>query len=274
VKRIPLARVIGLGVLSVGALIMIFPTLWMLLISLHEYPERYRTLIELIVQPWTLRNYIDTFTTDNFGRYIANSLLVASSVTIANVISCFLVAYGLARKKVRGKSLLVGSVIGMLALPPHVLMIPLYRMMSTFGWINSYAALIVPWCVTPFGIFFLYQYLQSLPTSLEDAARLDGASERIILVRVVAPIARPALTVLAIYTFLANWNSFLFPFLLTNDETHRTLPVALAFYIGKQSIDWGHIMAGASLAALPVIVIFALFQRTIITALTAGALKG
>jgi multiple sugar transport system permease protein len=267
-------RILGLAILIVGAFVMIFPTVWMLMVSFHEYPERFRTVTELIKEPWTLRNYLDALTTDNFGRFFANSLLVATAVTAGNVIGCFLVAYGLARKQMRGRAVLWGSVIGMLALPPHVLMIPLYRMMSAIGWINTYAALIVPWCVTPFGIFFLHQYLQSLPSSLEDAARLDGASEGAVLFRVVAPLARPALVVLAIYTFLANWNSFLFPFLLTNDEAHRTLPVALAFYMGKQSIDWGHIMAGASLAAMPVVIIFLLFQRTIIAALTAGALKG
>jgi len=108
---------------------------------------------------------------------------------------------------------------------------------------------------------------------MEDAARIDGAGEWYILWRIVAPLCRPVLTVLAIYTFLSNWNSFLFPFLFTNDEAHRTLPVGLAFYLGKQSIDWGHLMAGASIAAAPILLLFVVFQRRIIEGLTAGALK-
>jgi len=272
--RRSLVRVIQHAVLIAGAVVMVFPMIWMVVVSLHENPERYRTIGALICAPPTLQNYWDALTSDQFGVYFFNSLFVAVAVTLGNLVFCFFVAYGLARKRLRGKAMIWASVVGMLALPPHVLMIPLYRMMVQLGWINSYAALILPWMVTPFGIFFLHQYLQSLPVELEDAARLDGAREHIVLLHVVAPLARPALVVLAVYTFLANWNSFLFPFLLTNDQSHRTLPVALAFYVGKQSIDWGHLMAGASIAALPVLVLFLLFQRTIITALTAGALKG
>jgi multiple sugar transport system permease protein len=152
-------------------------------------------------------------------------------------------------------------------------MIPLYRMMVNFGWINTYWALIVPWLVTPFGIFLVRQYVVGLPRDVEDAARIDGAGEWYILFRIVAPLCKPVLTVLAIFTFLNNWNSFLFPFLFTNDESHRTLPVGLAFYLGKQSIDWGHLMAGASMSALPILLLFVFFQRQIIQGLTAGALK-
>lgn len=269
-----LIRAVQSALLLSGALVMVFPMVWMVIISLHDTPERYRNLLALVAAPWTLQNYWDALTSDRFGLYFANSLLVAAAVTVGNLVFCFLVAYSLARKQLRGKTFLWATIVGMLALPSHLLLIPLYRMMVTIGWINTYAALIVPWMVTPFGIFFLHQYLQSLPAELEDAARLDGAGEMAVLTRVVAPLARPALVVLGVYTFLANWNSFLFPFLLTNDETHRTLPVALAFYLGKQSIDWGHLMAGASIAALPILIVFVLFQRTIITALTAGALKG
>lgn len=265
---------VSLLILIAGAVVMIFPMLWMIMLSLHKNPERYRSLVELTVHPWTLSNYADALATDNFGRYFLNSLGIAIVVTLSNVIFCFVAAYGLARKRIWMKRLVWASVIGMLAVPPHILMIPLYQMMSAIGWINTYAALIVPWVITPFGIFFVHQYLQVLPIDVEDAARLDGAREGTIMVKIVAPLARPALVVLGLYTFLANWNSFLFPFLLTNDEMHRTLPVALAFYMGKQSIDWGHLMAGASIAALPVIALFLLMQRTIIVALTAGALKG
>ena len=152
-------------------------------------------------------------------------------------------------------------------------MIPLYRLMVQFGWINTYWALIVPWMVTPFGIFLLRQYIQGLPTDIADAARIDGAGEWYILFRIVMPLCKPVLTVLGIYIFLGNWNSFLFPFLFTNEESMRTLPVGLAFYIGKQSIDWGHLMAGAGISAIPVLVLFIVFHKQIIQGLTAGALK-
>ena len=158
-------------------------------------------------------------------------------------------------------------------IPPHVIMIPLYRLMVNFNCINSYYALIFPWLVTPFGIYLIRQYLLSLPPDIEDAARIDGASNWYILFRIVMPLCKPILTVLAIYTFLGNWNSFLFPFLFSNTEAMRTLPVGLTFYLGKQSIDWGHLMAGAGISALPIIAVFLLFQKQIIKGLTAGALK-
>lgn len=259
-----------LGIIAVG---MVFPLVWMFVVSLHGNPEQYSTLLALVQSPWTLQNYLDAANTDAFGTYFLNSLFVASVVTAGNVVFCLMAGYAFARREFRGKALLFGTVLGVLMIPPHVVMIPLYRMMVSFGWINTYWALIVPWLVSPFGIFLVRQYVMGLPRDVEDAARIDGAGEWYILFRIVMPLCKPILTVLAIYTFLGNWNSFLFPFLFTNDEAHRTLPVGLAFYLGKQSIDWGHLMAGASISALPILLLFVFFQRQIIQGLTAGALK-
>lgn len=255
------------------ALGMVFPMAWMLIVSLKTNAEQYATIIELLTAPVTLENYVDAWRSDSFLRYFFNSAFVAAAVTAGNVLFCLLCGYAFARGSFRGKRLLFASILGVLIIPQQVIMIPMYRLMAQLGWINTYWALIIPWLVTPFGIFLVKQYLESMPSDMEDAARIDGAGEWYILFRIVMPLSKPVLTILAIYTFLSNWNSFLYPFLFTNDETHRTLPVGLAFYLGKQSIDWGHLMAGASIAALPVIMLFALFQKSIIQGLTAGALK-
>jgi len=270
-------RLLG-STLSTTALVavgvgMLIPLLWMLLLSLKQFPEQYRTVSELLAAPTTVENYADAWTSDNFLGYFLNSVLVASAVTLGNIVFCLVVGYALARRRFMGKTLLIGTVLGVLVIPQQVIMIPLYRLMAEFGWINTYWALIVPWLVTPFGVFFMRQYIMNIPSDIEDAARIDGAGEWYVIFRIVMPLAQPALTVLAIYAFLSNWNSFLFPFLFVNDEAHRTLPVGLAFYLGKQSIDWGHLMAGASMSALPILVMFVLFQRRIIQGLTAGALK-
>ncbi len=259
--------------LVVVAMVMLFPMVWMIVVSLHDNPEKYATLGALLNAPMSVLNYQETLSSDTFGLYFLNSLLVAVLVSAGNVLFCFISGYALARRSFRGNAVLFASLLAVLIMPPQVIMIPLFRMMVGFEWINSYAALIVPWLVSPFGIFLVRQYVMSLPSDMEDAARLDGASEWTVLLRVAMPLCRPILTVLAIYTFLANWNSFLYPFLFTNDEAHRTLPVGLAFYLGKQSIDWGHLMAGASVSALPVLVLFLFFQGQIIRGLTAGALK-
>jgi len=146
-------------------------------------------------------------------------------------------------------------------------------MMRQTGLYDTYWALILPFLVNPMGIFLVRQYVDSLPRSMEEAARIDGASEFTILFKIIMPLCKPALAVLAIQTFLTNWNSFLYPFILTSSEAVRTLPVALALYQGHQAIDWPHLMAGSSLAVIPVLLVFLFFQKHIISGITAGALK-
>ncbi|TAE29508.1 MAG: carbohydrate ABC transporter permease [Candidatus Kapaibacterium sp.] len=252
---------------------MLFPLFWMLLLSVKEQPQSAFTLAELIVSPYTTQHYREMLSSDTFGVYLANSFFVAGAVTLGNVVLCLFCGYAFARKEFRGKQLFFLSVLGVMMIPPHVVMIPLYRMMVQFGWINSYLALILPWLVTPFGIFLVRQYVQGIPADVEDAARIDGASEWYIVWRVVMPLCKPVLVVLALYTFLSQWNAFLFPFLFTNDLEHRTLTVALAFFHGKQTVEWANLMASASIAAVPIIALFLVFQRQIIQAMTIGALK-
>ncbi|MBS1536154.1 MAG: carbohydrate ABC transporter permease [Bacteroidetes bacterium] len=259
-----------LGIIALG---MIAPMAWMLLLSLRQHPESYDSIGGLITAPTTIGNYTDALNSDAFGKYFLNSTIVALLVTTGNVVFCLWVGYALARRKFYGKRWVFGSVLGVMMIPQQVIMIPLYRLMVEFGWINTYFALVVPWLVTPLGVFLVRQYILALPAEIEDAARIDGAGEWYILWKIVMPLSRPILTVLAMYVFLSNWNSFLFPFLFTNEESMRTLPVGLAFYLGKQSIDWGHLMAGASISALPILLMFVFFHKRIIQGLTAGALK-
>lgn len=260
-------------ILLIAAAAMIFPMLWMLVYSFKVYPESYRSIGELLAAPFTFSNYTDALNSDAFIKYFINSVVVGGVVTAGNVVFCLLVAYALVRKEFPGKKLLFFTVASVMIIPQHVIMIPLYRLMVNFNWINTYWALTLPWLITPFGIYLVRQYIVSLPNDMEEAARIDGAGPWYILFRIVMPLCKPVLTVLAIYTFLGNWNSFLFPFLLTNSEGMRTLPVGLTFYLGKQSIDWGHLMAAAGISAIPVILVFVFFSKQIIASLTAGALK-
>lgn len=268
-----LKKILLYTILIIIAIIMIFPLFWMILLSLKKFPDGNTNLMELITSSYTLINYIDAFKADDFGRYFINSLFVSTTVTIGNLIFSLMTAYGLSRKEFILNKPLFFSVLTIIIVPPHIIMIPLYKLMVNFNWINTYYALIIPWLVSPFGIFLLKQYIDTLPRDIEDAARIDGANEWYILFKIVSPLSKPILTVLAIYIFLGNWNSFLFPFLFTNQPEFRTLPVGLAFYLGKQSIDWGHLMAGASISGLPIIILFVIFQKQIIQGLTAGALK-
>ncbi|MCL2040035.1 MAG: carbohydrate ABC transporter permease [Bacteroidetes bacterium] len=255
------------------AIAMIFPIFWMLLLSLKQYPESMNGIVEIVFSPFSFSNYKDVFISDDFTTYFINSMIIASIITISNILFCTMTGYVIARKTFKGKKIVMASILGLLIIPVHIVMIPLYKIMVSLNWIDTYWSLIIPWIVTPFGVFMLKQYIESLPFQIEDAARIDGAGEWYIFFKIVFPLCRPILTVLAIYIFINNWNSFLFPFIFTNSADYRTLPVGLTFYLGKQSIDWGHLMAGASISALPILVLFLFFQKKIIQSLTAGALK-
>jgi ABC-type glycerol-3-phosphate transport system permease component len=255
------------------ALAMLFPFGWMLLLSLRRYPEQYRTLGELIQAPVTVENYLNLLQTGGFGHYVLNSLIVASAITVGNVILGFMAGYVLARYRFWGKPLVEASVFAVLLIPAHVLMLPLYRLIVALGWIDTYWALILPWLVSGLSIFMVRQYMAAIPPDLEDAARLDGAGPWTILFRIVLPLARPVLLMVGLTSFIAHWNAFLFPFLFTQSDARRTLPVGLAFYISKQTVDWGHLMAGAAIAAVPTVLVFVLFRRAFLQGVLGGALR-
>jgi ABC-type glycerol-3-phosphate transport system permease component len=252
---------------------MLFPMYWMIASSLSSKASSILKISDLLPKECTLKNYMDVWSYGPFPRFFFNSLFVAVMVTLGNMIFCLMVGYAFARKTFRFKSVLFLSVIMVLMIPVHILIVPLFLVIKNLGWYDTYFALIVPWLVNPLGIFLMRQYIQALPKDLENQARIDGAGEFRLLFQIVAPLCKPALAVLAIQVFLVNWNSFLFPFILTSSEKMRTLPVALALFQGYQTIDWPHLFAASSLSALPVIIVFLFFQRQIIAGLTAGAIK-
>ena len=262
------------GILTLVLLLMLFPLLWMVVIALRERTPDFSSFAALLSGPFTFSNFSDVITAGPFDTYFLNSMIVAVTVVAGNVVFCSMVGYALARRTIPAKGFWLVTVVAVMMIPPQVVMIPMYRLMVNFGWIDTYWALIVPFLVTPFGVFLMRQYIQGLPLEIEEAARMDGATDLGILFRVVLPMARPMVVVLAVFTFLTTWNTFLYPFLFTNSESMRTLTVGLTFYLGNQSIDWGHLMAGASVSALPVIILFVIFQKQIIQGMTAGAVKG
>lgn len=271
----------------------------------HQYPEGFdpRNIRRLLIRPHVaaiefgpirfhlhqlgLSNYIDILSGGKFYRYTLNSILVAVAVTLGNVVFSLMVGYAFARCSFRGKSLLWFTVLSALIVPVQTLLVPLFILMQHVpfaggndflgrggsGWLDTYYVLIVPFLVGPFGVFVMRQYISGMPIDLEESAEIDGANTRQLLTSIIAPLARPAVAVVGITTFMANWNNFLFPYLLTRSDDMRTLPVGLTLYAGQNSTDWGQIMAGATIAALPVIVVFLVFQRFIISGLTSGALK-
>jgi multiple sugar transport system permease protein len=251
---------------------MLFP-LWWLVVSSLSPSGGIADLTRIWPSEATLSTIADVVVSSGFLRASLNSIIVAFVVCGGNVLFGLTVGYALARRRFPGHRLLFLSVVAVLALPVHATMIPLFMEMLSLGIVDTFAALTLPWLVMPLSVFLMKQYLELLPEELEAAARVDGAGEWAVLVRIVAPLAKPALAVVVIQTFLVNWNAFLFPFLLTDSESMRTLPVALALFAGYQGMDWPRLAAASLVASLPVIVVFLAFQRHIVSGLTAGALR-
>lgn len=250
---------------------MLFPFGWMVRVSLMESGSL--SNIGLFSGSFTLENYTDLLRQTSMGRYFLNSVVVGVVVTLGNLLFGFMVAYTLARYYTLPNKLLFFTVILILMIPAHIIIIPLYLLAVKAKIYDSYWSLILPWLVNPIGIFLMKQYIESIPRSMEEAARIDGAGELRILFGVVMPLCKPAMAVLAIQVFFTNWNSFLFPYILTQSESVRTLPVGLAMLQGHQAIDWQHLMAGSTVAVLPVLILFIFLQRRIVSGITAGAIK-
>lgn len=260
--------------LSPVLLTMLFPLAWMIFLSVQPRAGGMLSLDALRHAGFTLAHYVGLFREAAFARYALNSALVAACVVAANVLTAGIVGYALARSRSLASRALTVAMLATLMLPKQVLMIPLYLVCARLGILNTYGALILPFAVDAFSIFLVRQYVTGLPSELEDAARVDGASEYRILGQIVFPLLRPALAVVAINAFLVNWNSFLYPLIFVDSDRLRTLPVGLALFSqGEHGVDWGLLMAGSTISALPTLLVFLFFQRQILEGVVAGAEK-
>ncbi len=252
---------------------MLLPFAWMVAVSFA--PGAGGSFRRALAGPWALDHYRTLFAAAGVTRYLANSALVAAAVVSLNVATAALVGYVLGRRRVPGERGWTLGIVATLMLPKQVLMIPLYLVLARMHLLDTYGALILPFAVDAFSIFLVRQYVVALPLELEEAARVDGASDWLVFRRVVLPLLRPVLAVVAIQSFLANWNSFLFPLIFVDSDRLRTLPVGLALLSqqAEHSVDWGFLMSGSTVASLPVLAVFLAFQRQILSGLLAGAEK-
>jgi len=201
-------------------------------------------------------------------------VLVAGAVTVGNLLFCSALGYALAKLRFPGQRVLFAFVLGMLMVPGMALFVPQFVLVSNLGLVNTYAGLVLPYLVTPFGVFLMRQYLLSIPDELIEAARVDGAGEFRIFWRVVLPLCRPALATLGILTFLSSWNNFLWPLVVATTEDKYTLPVALALYsIGQNRINFGLLLAGSVVVVLPILIVFLILQRHFLRGIATTGLK-
>ncbi len=268
---------LGQIALAAGALVMVSPLLWMLSTSLKPKTEILKATPRWIPNPPTLSNYVELFTrTEEFPvlRWLANSMFVSLSVTILVLFVTSTAAFAFSRLRFKGRETLFMIAVATLIIPGQVVLIPVFLIVQKLGWFNSYAGLIVPGLAGAFGVFLLRQFFMTIPEELEEAAVVDGASVWTIYWRVILPLARPALATLAIFTFMGAWNDFVWPLIITNDVTMRTLPVGLAIFQGRYTLDYGLTMAAATVCSAPVIVAFLIFQRSITEGIVMTGLKG
>ncbi|MGI8830668.1 MAG: carbohydrate ABC transporter permease [Candidatus Limnocylindria bacterium] len=248
--------------LVIGLILLVGPFLWMLLGSFKTTSE-----LRQVPPTWwpenpTLANYEDLFSRLNFLGYFFNSTVVAVAVTAGNVIFCSMLGYALTKLNFPGKRVLFAVVLGTLMVPGIVTFMPLFVLVANMGLVNTHAGMILPFLAGAFGVFLMRQFIGGIPDELLDAARVDGAGEHYIFWRIVMPLCGPAIATLTILTFLASWNSFLWPLVVATSDRMYTLPVALAlFATGQQETNVALLMAGSVVVILPVLLVFILLQR-------------
>jgi multiple sugar transport system permease protein len=273
--RTIVGRTLSYAALSVLALVVIFPLAWMLLTS-------FKTDADAVRNPYGLPN---PFSFEAYERLLVsgqqpiflwlwNSFAAATLQTLLILVTASMAAYALARLDFAGKRVVFGLIIATLLVPPVVFLIPNYLIVENFGWLDTILAITVPGAAGAFGVFFLRQFFVGLPVEIEEAARIDGASEFRIFAQVVLPLARPALATLAVLSFLTNWNDFLWPVYVLLSPENMTLQPGLATLQGAYRTHFSIVMAAAVIASVPVLILFGLAQRQIVDSVAGAAVKG
>lgn len=269
-----LSRPAAVAFLAVCAAVTLFPMGWMYYTSFSTSESIHRIPPVLFPRDFTFENYGALLSHSAMPLWLVNSLAVATVITMAQLLFNSMAGFALGRKRFVGRTTIFWVIVATMMVPAQVIVVPLYLMMARFHLIDSLFALIVPALAGPYGIFLMKQYLEGLPSDLEDAARIDGCSEWGVYRQVILPLSKPVLGVLAIFVFISNWNAFLWPLIVLNSPQRYTLTVGLATLQDKHLLDYGLLMAGASVAATPLIAVFLVFQKFAVKGITVGALKG
>lgn len=271
-------RVQGLRylVLTVGALIMVLPFLYMVSTSFKSQTYVLTIPPQFIPHPATVSNYHDAWTSDGFARYFVNSIMVAVASTALSLLLSSMMAFAFARFSFPGRELLFKVLLLGLMIPAMMLIIPQFILAKYLGLIDSQLGLVVFYVGSSLSLntFLLRGFFQAIPAELEQAMQMDGAGAWTRYWRLILPLAKPALATATIFTFLGSWDEFVWALTIINTPSKRTLPLAIALFQGQNSTLWGLVFAAAVIAVVPVVVVFLLFQRYFVQGLTAGAVKG
>lgn len=275
--KTPLGQVLFWLMLIVLTVIFLAPLLWMISTSFKTHEDATRLPLSWLPRPWDIGSYRTLFGSGSANpvlRWFLNSIVAAAANSILIVAVDAAAAYALARLDFPGKKLIFGTVITTIFLPAFVFLIPNFLIVSKLGWLDSLWAIIVPSAGGAFGVFFLRQFFSTLPKELEEVAIIDGANQWRIFTTVILPLSKPALSTLAVLSFLTNWNDFLWPVYVLFSPNKLTLPSGLAKLQNAATVDYPIIMAGAVVASVPVIILFIIAQRQVIESVSRSGLKG
>lgn len=272
IRRRRIGQVVLVLVLLLGGLMMIFPFVWMISSSFKRPQDLYS--LSLIPPVFTLNSYQTVIQDTAYIRWFANSLIIATITTLSVAFFDSLAGYTLAKFKFPGAMIIFILILSTLMVPTEMLVIPWFMMSIEMGWTNSYWGVMFPGVISAFGVFLMRQFFKGVPNELIDAARIDGFNEFQIFWRIALPLVKPAVAALCIFTFLGNWNAYIWPLIVIRSEEMRTLPVGIAFFSSENQAAFDLIMAAASLATVPVIIIFLVFQKHIIKGIALAGLKG
>lgn len=256
-----------------GALVMVFPIYWMLATAIRPRDEIFASLVTLIPSAFTWDNVTAIWQRTPMLAWAGNSLFIAIVGVVVTVFANLLCGYTFAKFRFRGRNVLFFAILGALMIPIQVIMVPEFLIVSQLGLLNSPWGVILPRAAEAFGIFMVRQFMVSIPDELLEAARLDGAGEFRIFLRVVLPLSKPIIAVLVIFTFMWRWNDFAWPLVVLTDHAQYTLPLGLNLLRSETNPEWGQVMAMAMFALLPMIAIFLAFQRYLVQGIASTGLK-
>ncbi|MDN3019100.1 carbohydrate ABC transporter permease [Paenibacillus sp. BSR1-1] len=259
--------------LSVLVCIFIFPVIWVVLSSIKDSTELYSWPPKFIPDNPTFENFIAAFEKGNFGTYFLNSTFVTVTATVLTLIINTMAGYALAKYRFKGDTWLLIGFISTLMIPLEVIMTPIFSVISKLGLYNSLWGIIIPPAATPTGVFLIRQYLLTVPDELIEAARIDGAGEWKIFWKLIVPIAKPIISVLAIFSFMWRWDDFIWPLIVISDPTKYTVQLALSNFIGEFNVDWGSLLAMSVVTMIPVLIVFLIFQKQFIQGMATSGMK-
>lgn len=262
------------------AFLSIIPIFWMIMGSLRPRSELFQYLsLEwhlFIPVKWTFQNFIDLFSDSSkpFVMFIKNTVIVAVSVTLLSLLFNSMAAFAFSKLKFRGRNIVFAVFLSALVIPGEVTMVPAYLLMNAFDWIDSFKALIIPGAVSVFSIFMLVQFFADVPRELLEAGKIDGASWFGIYAKILIPSTVPALITMGLITFLGQWDSYLWPLIVINDESKQMLQVAIATFTNLQSTEWGKILAADTVASVPILILFLFLQKYYVQSIVSSGIKG